>query len=197
MNVLLFIVLFLCPVAAGKLEGLCCYCNRTPNKSCGVCGVCRTIQALLYCLRTSGGNLGPHENRSLSCSGQRCSYDTEKVSLSFVAMRLCDGKDFPSMSVEFSLLILIFFTPFLVRKCQSKDNHKSSKLFSDESPCCQLNTWLHLHRKQLRKPPGRVGLELLEPLWLLPVWGWACAAVPAGSSCFPSLAPPAQSCHSE
>lgn len=90
-----------------------------------------------------------------------------------------------------------FFTPFSVRKCQSKDNHKSSKLFSDESPCCQLNTWLHLHRKQPRKPPGRVGLELLEPLWLLPVWGWACAAVPAGSSCFPSLAPPAQSCHSE
>lgn len=93
---------------------------------------------------------------------------------------------FPSRNIEFSFSIMIFLVSFSfsVRKCQSKDNYKSSKLFSDASTCSQLNngmyTWPHLHRNQPGKPPERVGLELLEPSWLLTVQGRACVVMPAG-----------------
>lgn len=93
---------------------------------------------------------------------------------------------FPSRNTEFSFSIMIFLVSFsfLVRKCQSKDNYKSFKLFSDASTCSQLNngmyTWPHLHRNQPGKPPERVGLELLEPSWLLTVQGRACVVMPAG-----------------
>jgi len=63
--------------------------------------------------------------------------------MNILATRLYEDKDFPSRDIQFSFLIMIFLISFLVRKCQSKDNDKSCKLFSDESAFSQLHDGMY------------------------------------------------------
>lgn len=170
-----FYLLFFSPFGAGRQNVLGCCCHCPFSKNCGICkvctaGLCRQHQSCswLCCLWISGESI---ISLNLLLSSVLRLEPLARENLSQSATGLCEDKDFfPSRTVEFSSLILIFLISHVLFGGGMSEQEWLQRLWISfswanvQSASSGICAWLRCRRNS-QESPTQPGLGTLEPCW--------------------------------